>query len=227
MMSSTIKLRPAMRPWNVTVVTCVMNLVTSLHPTASSHLCREPNTTLATGSNAVTIPFKVFFSFHPFFFFLLSIQWYAMSVCNARLFFKFSFTIKKEKKRTFGSRRFTDFFFKFIRTVLRLWRSCRLFPFPFAIFVLRFFIPEFCFSLATLIPSIHRRKYLTKHTQHTQNVHLRIRKTKKRSRRLSCLSDAGPTPTCLWRTVNPPTPAPECSGSRWGGKPVWGFVVRR
>lgn len=88
-----------------------MNLVTSLHPTASSHLCREPNTTLATGSNAVTIPFKVFFSFHPFFFFLLSIQWYAMSVCNARLFFKFSFTIKKEKKRTFGSRRFTDFFF--------------------------------------------------------------------------------------------------------------------
>lgn len=42
---------------------------------------------------------SIFFISSFLFFFLLSIQWYAMSVCNARLFFKFSFTIKKRKKK--------------------------------------------------------------------------------------------------------------------------------
>lgn len=220
-MSSIIKLLLETRPWNAMVVTCVMSLATFRHLIANFHRCPELNTTLAIGLNAVTIYLKVF-SFNFFFCVtLLSIRvrWYAISVCNARFFKNSHWRTKREKGTKSWRLTYSG------RCVLWPSYSFLLSISVFAIFVLRFFIPDFCSSLAILVPTMSTEN-LTKHTPpHTKRTITHTKK--KRSRRLSCLSDAGPTPTCLWRTVNSPTSAPECWGSRWGGKPVWGFVVCR
>lgn len=134
---------------------------------------------------------------------------------------------KKEKKRTFGSRRFTEFFFLIYPDGSAFVTILPLISVSVRYICIAFFHSRILF-FSGYTHSIHTSTKIPDktHTTHTKRT-LTQTKNKKRSRRLSCLSDAGPTPTCLWRTVNPPTPAPECSGSRWGGKPVWGFVVRR